>query len=218
MNVATLVWDLPIRLFHWLLVALVAVQFASAQFGWLDMQWHVNGGYATLALLLFRVAWGFIGSESARFASFLHTPKEAWRYLRDWRSQTSARHASHDPIGGWASLLMLALLLAIVLTGLASSDDIDWSGPLAAWLSGEQVRALTRWHHRLVDALPWLIGLHLLAVLLHERRDRGFIAAMWHGRRVLEVAAPRLARRRHAFVLLLLIAILLYLLLRRIGA
>lgn len=211
---APTLWDLPMRLFHWLLVLLVLLQYASGEFAWLDMQWHLYAGYATLTLLLFRIAWGFLGSESARFRNFVRSPALAWRYLRAWREHSAAQHASHDPIGGWGSLLMLGVLLAVVVTGLASSDDIDWSGPLAAWLDHDSVRTATRWHHRLVDLLPWLIGLHLAAVLLHEYRDRGFIAAMWHGRRMLDVEPPRLARRRHALLLLLALALLVFVLLR----
>jgi len=77
-----LVWDLPTRLFHWTLVLLVALQYASGEFGWLDLQWHVPAGYAALALLLFRAAWGFVGSDSARFAQFLRGPGAIRRYLR----------------------------------------------------------------------------------------------------------------------------------------
>ena len=132
-----LVWDLPTRLFHWTLVLLVALQYASGEFGWLDLQWHVPAGYAALALLLFRAAWGFVGSDSARFAQFLRGPGAIRRYLRGGQRVVH----THNPLGGWAALLMLLWLLAIALTGLASSDDIDVAGPLAAQLDDATVRA-----------------------------------------------------------------------------
>ena len=185
------VWDLPTRLFHWLLVLLVIAQYGSGKFAWFDMQWHFYAGYATLTLLLFRFVWGLIGSESARFASFVRGPGAVIRYLRAWRDGTMKPARSHNPLGGWSALIMLVLLLAIVATGLATSDDIDWFGPLTSKFDHATIAFATRWHHWLGDILPWLIAIHVIGVILHERRGERLIAAMWHGRRVLAGAPLR---------------------------
>ena len=204
-----LVWDLPTRLFHWTLVLLVALQYASGEFGWLDLQWHVPAGYAALALLLFRAAWGFVGSDSARFAQFLRGPGAIRRYLRGGQRVVH----THNPLGGWAALLMLLWLLAIALTGLASSDDIDVAGPLVTQLDDATVRAATRWHHRLTGALPWIVAAHVGAVLVHEWRGERLVAAMLHGRRA--GAAPVcMASTWRAVAALALSAVLVYLLVR----
>jgi len=209
-----MIWDLPTRLLHWLLVALVALQYASAQFHWLDMQWHIYVGYAILTLLLFRIAWGVLGSESARFSSFVRGPRAVRSFLRDWRRRQAPLQRSHNPIGGWSVLLMLALLLLLVLSGLASSDDIDWQGPLAAQLADATIAWATHWHHRLGDALPWLIALHVAGVIVHEWRGERVTAAMWHGRRDIVGDEPRRAPLSRALVLALLSALAVYVLVR----
>ena len=207
------VWDVPTRLFHWTLMLLVVLQFASGEFGWLDLQWHLYTGYATLALLLFRVLWGLVGSDSARFASFLRGPMATWQYLRGGERVT----CTHNPLGGWGVVLMLVLLFAIALTGLASSDDIDVFGPLAAHLDEATVRSATRWHHRLTAVLPWLVALHVLAVLVHEWRGERLIAAMWHGRREGDGSAPRIASTALAVTVLMISALAVSLMLWMAG-
>lgn len=205
-----LVWDLPTRLFHWTLLLLVALQYGSGEFGWFDLQWHVYAGYATFSVLVFRVLWGFVGSDSVRFARFVHGPGAVIAYLRGHRGADP----THNPLGGWSTVLMLALLLAIALVGLASSDDIDTFGPLAARLDEATVRSATRWHHRLTDVLPWIVGLHVVAVLVHEWRGERLVAAMLHGRRALNTAPPRIASTLRAAGVFGLSAALVYALLR----
>lgn len=209
-----LVWDLPTRLFHWTLVLLVALQYGSGKFGWFDLQWHAYAGYATLTLLVFRVAWGCVGSDSARFAHFMRGPGSVIAYLRGHRGNDP----THNPLGGWSTVLMLALLLAITLAGLASSDDIDTFGPLAAHLDDATVRTATRWHHRLTDLLPWIIGLHVVAVLAHEGRGERLVAAMLHGQRSLDAVPPRIVSMRRAVAVFGLSAAFVYALLRWAGA
>lgn len=205
-----MIWDLPTRLFHWSLVLLVVAQFGSAKWGWFDMQWHFYGGYAILTLLLFRLAWGLVGGESARFANFLRGPAAVIRELRG--GQQPAR--THGALGGWSVLLMLLLLLLVVASGFATSDDIDLFGPLTAKLDAATIRFATRWHHRLTDALIWLIALHILAIAAYEWRGKHLVAAMLHGRRQLDGAAPRLMSMRRALLLLLVCAAGVYALLQ----
>ena len=93
------VWDLPTRLFHWAL-ALIVVCLLATGFGGV-MEWHFRFGYATLALIGFRVMWGFFGSQTSRFSSFLRGPRAVLRYLRDSMSKNPQTHVGHNPLGGW---------------------------------------------------------------------------------------------------------------------
>ncbi|HUX23673.1 MAG TPA: cytochrome b/b6 domain-containing protein, partial [Burkholderiales bacterium] len=120
-----LVWDLPLRMFHWMLALLVAVSIVSAEIGGNAMQIHLRSGYTILTLVLFRILWGFFGGTHARFASFVRGPATAIAHLKALRSQKSGRHLGHNPAGGWSVMLMLFVLLIQAGTGLFSNDDIS---------------------------------------------------------------------------------------------
>ena len=169
---ATRIWDLPTRLFHWLLVVLVALQFATAEFDLLSMQWHYWFGYATLALILFRVAWGIVGSQTSRFTDFVRGPVVVAGYLKEQISASSPAsdaqpNVGHNPLGGWSVLVMLLCLLLQTVSGLFASDGIDEDGPFADLVSNATVKLMTRLHHLGETALLVLICLHIAAVLLH---------------------------------------------------
>src|SRR5262249_45928762 len=95
------VWDIPVRLFHWTLVALIVLSFATAQIGGNAMQYHEWSGFTILTLVLFRLLWGFVGSTHARFGAFLRSPRSALAYARSLRQGKPAFHAGHNPLGGW---------------------------------------------------------------------------------------------------------------------
>jgi len=120
------VWDLPVRLFHWVLVAAIVSLFASAKLDHLPL--HAALGEAVLALLLFRILWGFVGSRTARFSDFVRGPSGVAAYLKSGKSPTPG----HNPLGGWMVVTMLAGLSLQAISGLMSNDDVDFEGPLAA--------------------------------------------------------------------------------------
>jgi len=159
-----LVWDLPLRLFHWLLVLLVVVSWISASIGGNAMQIHLLSGYTILALVLFRILWGFLGSTHARFASFVRGPAAVIAYLRALTRNEPSRHLGHNPAGGWSAILMLAVLLLQACTGLFANDDIATEGPLAKLVSKALSDRITGVHHLNVKLLYVLIGLHLSAI------------------------------------------------------
>lgn len=159
-----LVWDLPLRLFHWLLVLLVFVSVVSARIGGNAMQVHMLSGYTILALVLFRVLWGFLGSTHARFVSFVRGPAAVISYLRGLTRQDAGRHLGHNPAGAWSVILMLAALLTQAATGLFANDDIATEGPLAKLVSKALSDRITGVHHLNIKLLYVLIGLHLSAV------------------------------------------------------
>lgn len=201
-----LIWDLPTRLFHWLLVLLVILQFGTAKYGWLDMQWHFRFGYALLSLLLFRIFWGFAGSNSARFSHFLLAPVNIWRYLRNWRKSSSAAFAGHNPASGLSVVLMLGALLVQALSGLATSDDIEWFGPLHNHLPDAWIAFASSLHRQLEIFILALIALHLSAISAHKViKHESLTASMVTGRRLLtDVDYPRIASNWTALWLLCL--------------
>lgn len=203
------VWDLPTRIFHWALVALILLQYLSGEFGLLSMDWHFRLGYATLALILFRVLWGFFGSSTSRFSHFVRGPAEVWRYTVALMQGRVRGAVGHNPLGGWSVLLMIASVALQTVTGLFSTDDLDTTGPLAARVSERAVKWMTRIHHWNRYALLLLIVLHLGAVLAHWvwRRDN-LVAPMVHGRKRVDLVAPmRTASLWIALVLLIASAV-----------
>lgn len=162
-----LVWDLPLRLFHWGVVLCVAGAWATAELGVEWFAWHRRFGYALVVLVAFRIAWGFVGPEHARFSSFLRGPKAVAAYLRTLASREPAQTVGHSPLGGVATLAMLALLAVQGITGLFANDAIFNSGPLFGHVTRETSDRLTDLHHANFDALLVLIGLHLVAIAFY---------------------------------------------------
>jgi cytochrome b len=176
------VWDVPVRLFHWLLLGLVGFSWWSGDQGddWMD--WHSKSGYAILTLLLFRIGWGFIGSDSARFAQFVRGPRASFAYLRSVLQRQPKAYLGHNPLGGWMIMALLLVLLVQVITGLLGNDDSDYSAPLSHWVSHDTSSFITTLHVYNFDLLLALVGLHLAAVLTHliMRRD-DLLTAMFTG-------------------------------------
>lgn len=163
-------WDLPTRLFHWLLAALVVFSYMSGKAGGPWMEWHMRSGYAILALVIFRFAWAFVGPARARFASFVRGPRAAWQYSRTLLAGNPARVEGHNPLGGWMVVVMLAALALQAATGLFSDDDSSHSGPLAAKVSEAMVGKLSNLHYYNHWLLVALVSLHVLAIGWYQLR------------------------------------------------
>lgn len=160
------IWDLPTRLFHWLLAVSVIGLIVTAKVGGDAMNWHFRLGYVVFALLLFRLVWGFVGGRWSRFASFFPTPTRLGRYLRG-RARPED-HAGHNPLGAFSVLAMLLVLAAQVGTGLFSDDDIAFAGPLTGLVAGSTVRAASSYHKDVGQLLViGLVVLHLLAIAFY---------------------------------------------------
>jgi len=157
------IWDLPTRLFHWALVVLIALQFASGEFELFPMRWHYWFGYTTLVLVVFRILWGFFGSQTSRFSDFLCGPVSVWRYLRSLIAGKPTASLGHNPLGGWSVMLMLACLLVQVVSGLFSSDDIMTDGPLVGLVTHDTVETMTWLHQLNENVLLVLISVHVIA-------------------------------------------------------
>ncbi|MEK7945437.1 cytochrome b/b6 domain-containing protein [Pigmentiphaga sp. YJ18] len=158
------VWDLPTRLFHWLLVVCVIGAFVTIKVGGLWAEYHLLFGYAVLGLILFRIVWGFVGSGHARFARFVRGPRAIAAYLRG----TMPRTPGHNPLGALSVVAMILLLGYQAATGLFSNDDIFTEGPLAGLVGKDWSDRLTGLHK--LDELPILIlvGLHIVAIVWYR--------------------------------------------------
>ena len=171
------IWDLPTRIFHWLLVLLVGFSFVSAKVGSGWLQWHFYSGYTILTLIVFRLLWGVAGSHYARFATFLRGPRAIVSYVH-----SRATVAGHNPLGALAVLAFLLCLLVQGTTGLFATDDIVSEGPLRQLISNSTADLLTRIHRWNEWVLIALIALHLSAVLYYLlARRRNLIVPMLTG-------------------------------------
>ena len=180
------VWDLPTRLFHWALVALVVFSVVTVKLGGFWMDWHMRSGYAILALVLFRVMWGFAGSRYALFASFVRRPAEIIGYLRG-----QVEHgAGHSPLAAVSVLALLGLLLVQAGTGLFSNDGNFTEGPLARLVSGAAGERLSTVHRLGEWAIYALVGLHVAAIAYYTAfRNVALVRPMITGDR-FDVEAP----------------------------
>lgn len=177
-----LVWDLPTRLFHWLLVVALVGSYWTGEFGGFDKTWHMRFGYAVLALVIFRILWGLFGSRTARFASFLRGPVAVWSYLRTLAAPRTHPTDTHNPLGALSVIAFLLVLLAQAGSGLFADDDILTQGPLNGLISSGLDRLANRTHSLAVWFIIALVVLHLAAIAYyHFRKGENLTATMVTG-------------------------------------
>ena len=172
------VWDLPTRLFHWTLAFLFVVQWISGSLGKLDL--HIRVGEAILTLIIFRIAWGLVGSRHSRFVDFLVAPRTALAHFRETlavmrHGPSAARpqpHLGHTELGGYMIVLMLLLLLVQAGAGLFATDEIVTDGPLNHLVSSSVAKLLTSLHSLLATLLLILVLVHISAALFYLLRKR----------------------------------------------
>ncbi|MFM2399321.1 MAG: hypothetical protein RL341_1478 [Pseudomonadota bacterium] len=163
------VWDLPTRLFHWLLVVCIIGSFVTVKVGGNWIQYHFWFGYSILALITFRILWGLVGTRYARFASFPPNPFRALAYLRDGHSNT----LGHNPLGALSVYALLLILGAQAVGGLFADDEIASAGPLSKFVSNATVSLITSLHKLNQWVIIALVALHVAAVLyyLYKKRE-----------------------------------------------
>jgi cytochrome b len=211
------VWDAPTRLFHWAIVLLIAFSYVSIHRGWTE--YHFLSGYTVLALLLFRIAWGFVGSQTSRFGSFLRSPVEGLRHLAHFHRREPDTEIGHNAAGGWMVLALLAAIAVQAGTGLFSNDDILSEGPLAHLVPKALSDRISGWHAFSFNVLLGLMALHVLVVLLYalvKRHD--LVRPMLTGRKRLPATMqqPRMASSVLAAGLLALAACVVWVVVTRI--
>ena len=174
------IWDLPIRLFHWVLVGLIAFSWWSAEYHYDNV--HIWLGIAVLTLLIFRILWGFFGSSTARFANFIRGPRAVFGYLRgEWRG------IGHNPLGALSVVALLGLVSLQVGLGLIASDEDGlMQGPLVNLVSIGVSDTATELHEELFNVLLALIGLHIAAILYYRFKGKKLVSPMITGKGEVE--------------------------------
>jgi cytochrome b len=183
------VWDLPLRIFHWLLVVAVAGAVACAEIPGIPVEWHARFGYIVLGLLLFRLAWGLFGGYWSRFAQLRPTPASLRAYFRG--EGRAADHVGHSPLGALATIALLTILGLQVGAGLLSDDEVAFVGPLNHLVSTAVAEAATEWHKELGKLLVFvLVALHVAVVVYYLWvRKQNLVGPMVHGDKVLAYPA-----------------------------
>jgi cytochrome b len=204
-----LVWDLPTRMFHWLLALDILGLYLTAQPGTPTMEWHFRLGYVALGLVAFRLIWGFVGPRHARFATFLVGPAALFRYLGSFFRRDSVGAPGHNPAGAIMVVVLLLMVAAQAITGLFASDDIVFAGPYNGAVGPDTASRLGGLHHRIFNVLQWAILLHVLAVLFYLFYKRqNLIGAMFSGRKPAHVVSETEAIAGSQIVKALIIAAL----------
>jgi cytochrome b len=180
------VWDIPVRLFHWTLVALMVALVITANIPIDVIGLHAKLGFAALALVLFRLLWGFIGSSYARFSQFVHGPGTVIAYARSLLAKQDGFVAGHNPLGGWMVVVLLLAVMLQVTLGMFSNDDVFFEGPLAYLVSKDTSDLITSLHGDMFNVLLALVILHVSAVIWHILfRGENLIFAMFTGHKEL---------------------------------
>lgn len=179
-----LIWDIPTRLFHWLLVACITAQYITAEILENAIQWHFYIGYFTLGLILFRIIWGVIGTHYAKFSEFLAGPTRIMSYIKTLPKKDSHAHAGHNPVGGWMVMVLLALVAIQGISGLFITDDIYSNGPYYDAVSESTRDIMNTIHHTAFNVLLGAIALHIIAIIFYALfKKQRLVGAMVHGKK-----------------------------------
>ena len=201
-------WDWPIRLFHWAVVALFIVSWISAEVGGNAMQYHFWSGYTVLGLVLFRVLWGWVGSETARFVHFLRGPGAVIAYARAWFKSGYRATYGHNPLGGWSVAALLLTLAFQTVTGLFSNDDIANEGPLYHLVSKDTSDLISTLHAGSFNILLALVALHIVAIVIYRVKHReNLLMPMLTGDKVVDESAPEPKQGSMKVALILALAV-----------
>jgi cytochrome b len=187
------VWDAPTRLFHWLIVGLVAFSWWTAEEHMMD--WHRRSGFTIVGLLVFRIWWGFAGPATARFSNFLKGPGEIFAYIPKLLAKDYRAAFGHNPLGALSVIAILLALIAQVGLGLFAMDtDGIESGPLARFVSYDTAEQMGDLHEDAFNILLILIALHIAAIAFYVVVKRvNLITPMITGRRPVNGEGPGIA-------------------------
>jgi len=186
------VWDLPTRLFHWVLAATIVGSVISAKIGGNAMVWHFRFGGAVLALLAFRLVWGLVGGRWSRFASFVYAPGTVLRYLRGQTRPGEHLDVGHNPLGSFSVFALLGVLAVQVGTGLVADDEIANVGPLNRFVSSALASSATGWHKNWGQyVVLGLVTLHVAAIVYYAVAKRqNLVGPMLGGDKPLPAGTP----------------------------
>ncbi len=206
-----LIWDVPTRLFHWLLVAALTAQYVTAE--WMDsaMQWHFWIGYFVIGLIAFRLVWGLLGPTYARFGNFIAGPVAVWRYIKTLPDARAPAHAGHNPLGGWFVIIMLGCVALQAVSGLFMTDEVFLDGPYRHVVSEQTQQLMNTLHHTVFDILLGVIGLHIAAIVFYALYKRqSLTSAMLHGKKATPGGGIRSSRLWLALVIAISVGVAVY--------
>ncbi|OAN11622.1 hydrogenase [Photobacterium jeanii] len=196
MNTKVTVWDGFVRGYHWLQVLCLVGLWYTGTEGLMD--WHFSIAYLLLTLLVTRLIWGIIGSETARLSSLFHSPSSVIQHLRSMHQSKATSFSSkedigHNPAGSYMVLAFFALIAIQLTTGLFATDDIISEGPLAMYASSEFSSQLTEIHSLNFDLILVAISLHLVAIMIYRIKKIDLIQPMINGKKTLsQQLAPKM--------------------------
>lgn len=191
------IWDIWIRSFHWCLAASVIFLIISGETGFWFFDWHRNIGEFVLALLVFRIAWGLIGSSNAKLQSLISQPRLAIKHLIQLAGGNTKQERGHNAAGGWAVLVMLFFIAFQAVSGLFIADEDELiEGAFYGVLSTEQSAQLLHLHHLNARFLQIIVGVHILMVFVYLlRAKQNLITPMITGRmRWIQPSSPPTVR------------------------
>lgn len=175
-----LIWDLPVRIFHWSFAIAIIGSWYTAENADLYIDLHMQLGYFILGLLTFRIIWGVIGPKHARFSNFIPSPKAIITYIKHINDKETT--AGHNPLGALMVLFMIVIILAQAVSGLFITDDIFSSGPYYGEISKELEKVMSFIHHNNFNFILAAICLHLLAIGFYWRvKNKNLVLPMITG-------------------------------------
>ncbi|MEJ2227558.1 MAG: cytochrome b/b6 domain-containing protein [Alphaproteobacteria bacterium] len=194
------VWDIGVRLFHWLLVLTIAVAAYTGFFGRKSqIDFHVIAGVSAAALVAFRLIWGVWGTTYARFSSFIAPPGKTLRHARHIIGSRGHVTMGHNPLGGWMIVVLLALVAAVAITGTVTLGGVVKEGPLAPFVSFATGFGIREVHYYLALVLAISVGVHILGAVfeslrIRENLMRSMVTGCKQARPDAETAPTRSAR------------------------
>ena len=204
-----LIWDLPIRIFHWLLVVALAGAWYTSEQGSEMIDYHMQIGYFILGLVVFRIVWGIVGTKHAKFSQFFPTPSRIKDYFTSPDEKSENSTPGHNPLGSLAIFAMLALIALQAISGLFIDDDVFSSGPYYETVDKEIEKIMSFLHHNMFDALLYIIGLHLIAIGYYAlRKKRNLVKPMITGKKDAESVSADDAIPHSKLILAVIVTIL----------
>ena len=179
-----LIWDLPLRLFHWLLVlSILGSWYTSNQDNGL-IEYHLLIGYFTLGLIIFRIFWGFLGTKHAKFINFFPSANKIIQYIQSFNQPKPLHYAGHNPLGSLMVFFMLTTILLQAVSGLFMDDDIFTTGPYSGSIDAKVESIFVYIHRNGFNVMLGAIALHISAVVFYERvKKQALVSAIITGKK-----------------------------------
>lgn len=206
----TQVWDGFIRFFHWSMVALIALLYYSAENSLMEL--HFVAGFSLFSLLVTRIIWGVIGSDTAKLSALIHSPKQTFAAIKG----ASQDAPGHNAAGSYMVIAFLILLLTQAITGLMTTDDIMYDGPLVAMVSGDLSTLASSLHRQMFDFILIAIALHICAIVVYKLKGKALVPPMITGK--TSESYPQSVKMKSGWIGFVIFAVLLAVLLTTWGA